>query len=139
MWSCEGAWHIAWAQVYSSVLRHAQAGHAMAGSCCWAVAHSSYPDYDGFTVYLSKAPSEPANCYADSRQEGSSSAPARGIDRELKGENLLHAEPARAEGMMAGQHGQELAIESDTVALIMQHAADMNALCEAAQQACSFM
>ncbi|KAK9797750.1 hypothetical protein WJX73_006133 [Symbiochloris irregularis] len=45
-------------KVYSTLLHHARAGHGLVGSCCWAIAHDSYPDYDGFTLYLAEQPSQ---------------------------------------------------------------------------------
>ena len=51
-------------QVYSRVMHHAKAGHGLAGSCLWSTAHGAYPDYDGFTVYLSCGGKGP-ECKAD--------------------------------------------------------------------------
>ena len=42
-------------QVFNCVLGHALLEHAIAGSLLWMTAAGSYPDYDGFTVYLSTA------------------------------------------------------------------------------------
>lgn len=39
-------------QVYNQIVDHAKAGHAISGSCFWMTAASSYPDYDGMTVYF---------------------------------------------------------------------------------------
>ena len=46
-------------QVYDTVLHHMAAGHAVAGTCFWMLAAASYPDYDGFTVYLSERDGAP--------------------------------------------------------------------------------
>ncbi|KAK9846590.1 hypothetical protein WJX81_007289 [Elliptochloris bilobata] len=37
-------------KVYDTVLHHMVAGHAVAGTCFWMLAATSYPDYDGFTL-----------------------------------------------------------------------------------------
>lgn len=39
-------------QVFEQIVSHAKAGHAVTGSCFWMTASSSYPDYDGMTVYF---------------------------------------------------------------------------------------
>lgn len=39
-------------QVYNQIVDHAKAGNAISGSCFWMTAASSYPDYDGMTVYF---------------------------------------------------------------------------------------
>lgn len=38
--------------MYNQIVDHAKAGHAISGSCFWMTAASSYPDYDGMTVYF---------------------------------------------------------------------------------------
>ncbi|KAL3156379.1 hypothetical protein ABBQ38_000693 [Trebouxia sp. C0009 RCD-2024] len=39
-------------KMYNQIVDHAKAGHAISGSCFWMTAASSYPDYDGMTVYF---------------------------------------------------------------------------------------
>lgn len=38
--------------LYSRCLNHMQQGRPLAGSMFWTAAAESYPDYDGFTIYL---------------------------------------------------------------------------------------
>jgi len=40
--------------IYSRCLNHMQQGHPLAGSMFWTAAAASYPDYDGFTIYLTQ-------------------------------------------------------------------------------------
>lgn len=128
-------------QVYSALLHHAQAGHALVGSCCWAVAHAAYPDYDGFTVYLGGQPAELA-CYASGAVQTAASG-------NLSRAASLQPEVSSAAGPAQAASSVQLAVtsrrqrpphrDSETVALIKQHAADMAALSAAAEQHCVVM
>ena len=128
------------AQVYSRVLHHAKSGHAMVGACCWSIAHTSYPDYDGFTVYLGQGgaaaarqlPAKPA-VQSDKVCVGAS---------ELEQEGSIETQTSAP--LWEGSEGvsrprKQRRPDADTLALIRQQAADMAALSSAADGNCAVM
>ena len=145
-------------QVLARVLHHMRAGSGLAGSAFWVLAAPSYPDHDGFTVYLSQPPAgggrdtaaAAATCSTPvggggAAMTGSGSA-AAAVRRVLCG---IHTAASAAVGAIAAGStasssattgnvaagGGLTACGAATVGVIRQHAAAVAALnCPARQQ-----
>ena len=75
--------------MYEQIVAHAKAGQAIAGSCFWMTAASSYPDYDAMTVYFRPPIPEvykqnlelQANASASSPEQCAADQAPSGLDR----------------------------------------------------------
>ncbi|KAK9820156.1 hypothetical protein WJX72_006760 [[Myrmecia] bisecta] len=139
-------------KVYGVVLQHAKSGRYVVGSCCWMIAAASYPDYDGFTVYLTPpsaadaaAKLEAEMCaaqIADRMQAGETSPRTPAIaDRGRRADDQEEASSEGAEldsdwvtpsrmARVASSSAADQVPKSDvkTVELIVHHAAAMRQL-----------
>ena len=133
------------AQVYSRVLHHAQGGHGLVGACCWSVAHSSYPDYDGFTIYLGQKPAEAVQPHAQAQWREASAASTSqyelgtGLDSARRESTTRASVPSASRSEAYTQPRKRRQSDDETVALIKRHATDMLTLCVTAEAHCRLM
>lgn len=136
------------AQVCSRILHHAHSGHAIAGSCCWSVAHNSYPDYDSFTVYL--GPQQVHSATVEVAGTGIAAQHQRLFVRtEDRDQPVAHSSEQHEQQASSAAGSSPIPVEwhsqrqrhldSETIACLRQHAADLAALSSAAEGHCRFM
>ncbi len=132
-------------QVLGRVLQLMHAGSPMAGSILWMTAAPSYPDYDGFTIYLPPAPagSSPPQHGQHGRQQQQQGqghqgqdmeqqeAPRRGLAKALGrlSQKLLGRGSSR-EATVAATEAAAMVQQADllkgaTVRAILEHAAQV--------------
>ena len=135
------------------MLHHAKSGHALVGSCCWSVAHQSYPDYDGFTLYLGEGPSAAATASMPGAQASSAAhdsdeshvgTAAAAIEDRQPSNCCEAASPSVAGAVLTGltdvmSQRRSRGADAEAVSLVKQHAADMATLNKAAERDCCLM